>query len=192
MVYDVADTEGAPLPDAVAEAFRATGDMTAKRIQGFITKLRKYGIETRLFEYGDGKAGYIKRPEHDLKINKQSKETKEKPDYLIRVNKTHNANVQFATIAHELAHLFLGHLRADKFLKITDRSKLLYQTRELEAESVCYIVCRRNNVLPNSEAYLTNFVNKELEVEDTDVYALMKAAGQIETLLELAVHTKFS
>lgn len=35
LVYDVADTEGAALPNAVAEAFRATGDMTAKRILGF-------------------------------------------------------------------------------------------------------------------------------------------------------------
>lgn len=131
-----------------------------------------------MFDYGDGKAGYIKRPDHDLTTKSQSKDSKEKPDYLIRINQTHNANVQFSTLAHELAHLFLGHLGADKFLKITDRSNRLHSIEELEAESVCYIVCRRNHVLPNSEAYLTNFVNKELEVEDMDVYALVKARGR--------------
>lgn len=94
-------------------------------------------------------------------------------------------------MAHELAHLYLGHLGADKFLKIPDRKIKENKARELEAESVCYIVCHRNNVQPNSEAYLTGFVNDELQAEDMDLYALLKAAGQIETILDLVEHTSF-
>lgn len=191
LVYDVDDTDGDELPADVAEAFRATGEMTEKHIYGFISKLKKLGIDTKLIEYGDGHAGHIQRPEHDIHINKQSKEAKEKPDYQIRLNKCHNPNVQFATLAHELAHLYLGHLGADKFLKIPDRKTKEHKARELEAESVCYIVCHRNNVQPNSEAYLTGFVNDGLQTEDMDLYALLKAAGQIETILDLVEHTKF-
>ena len=102
---------------------------------------------------------------HDIDIKKQSTEKKEKPDYLIRLNKSHDANVQFATLAHELAHLFLGHLGFDKFLNIPDRRRLSHMIKELEAESVCYIVCHKNEVKPNSEAYLSSFVNDNLEVE---------------------------
>ena len=192
LVYDVKDTEGDELPVDVAQAFRATGGMTAERIQAFIYKLIKLGIDTKLIEYGDGHAGHIQqRPEHDLKINKQSIQVKEKPDYLIRLNKNHDPNVQFSTLAHELAHLFLGHLGADKFLKTPDRRNKCLKTKELEAESVCYIVCHRNNVIPNSEAYLTNFVDNKLQAEDMDLYALLKAAGQIETILDLVEHTSF-
>jgi hypothetical protein len=61
----------------------------------------------------------------------------------------------------------------------------------LEAESVCYIVCHRNNVKPNSESYLTDFVADNLQVDDLDLYALLKAAGQIETVLDLISHTSF-
>ena len=114
-----------------------------------------------------------------------------KPDYLIRLNKKHDCNVQFATLTHELAHLYLGHLGADKFLKTPDRQKKTHEIKELEAESVCYIVCCRNNVVPNSEAYLTNFVDDKLQAEDMDLYALLKAAGQIETILDLVEHTSF-
>jgi hypothetical protein len=192
LVYDIDDTEGEKLPDDVAAVFRATGTMTAKDIRLFIDRLLKFGIDTKLIEYGDANAGHIqKRPDHDFVTNRRSINAKEKPDYLIRLNKNHNPNVQFATLAHELAHLYLGHLGADKFLKIPARLNKSQDTRELEAESVCYIVCRRNNVVPNSESYLTNFVDDKLKTEDMDVYALLKAAGQIETILDLIGHTSF-
>lgn len=191
LVYDVDDTEGDKLPVDVAQAFRATGAMTQSRIQGFMSRLVKLGIDTNLIEYGDGHAGHIRRSEHGLTINKQSKQAKEKPDYSVRLNKIHDPNVQFATLVHELAHLYLGHLGADKFLKIPERLNKSHDTKELEAESVCYIVCQRNNIRPNSESYLKDFVNDKLSVEDMDLYALLKAAGQIETILDLAAHTSF-
>lgn len=191
LVYDVEDTEGEDLPTDVAQAFRATGTMTVERIQGFIEKLIKQGIDIKLIEYGDGHAGHIQRPEHDRQVIRQSIKAKEKPDYLIRLNKKHDANVQFATLAHELAHLYLGHLGADKFLKTPDRHKKNNDTMELEAESVCYIVCHRNNVKPNSEAYLMSFVDDKLQADDMDLHALLKAAGQIETILDLVEHTSF-
>ncbi len=94
-------------------------------------------------------------------------------------------------MAHELAHLYLGHLGADKFLKTPDRRNKNNDTMELEAESVCYIVCHRNKVKPNSESYLTNFINNKLQAADMDLHALLKAAGQIETILGLVEHTSF-
>lgn len=191
LVYDMDDTEGDDLPDSVAHAFKATGDITAIKLLKFIELAAKQGINVKKIEYGDANAGHIQRPEHDMTVSVQSKDAKQKPGYEIRLNNRHDANVQFATLAHELAHLYLGHLGEDKFLKITDRQTLTNKTSELEAESVCYIVCHRNGVKPNSDAYLSGFITGNENVESMDLYALLKAAGQIETLLGLVVHTSF-
>ncbi|SDY78168.1 hypothetical protein [Nitrosomonas sp. Nm33] len=197
LVYDAEDTDGPPLPYDVAEMFRAEGGMKEHRISRFIELLDRQGIETVQVEYGDGLAGNIERTGIALEVirqiprTKEARESKKKPHYLIRLNKTQNPNVRFATLIHELAHLYLGHLSGDGYLKIPDRSHLSPQDRELEAESVCYLVCHRNGVQPNSDRYLADYVHEGIKVERFDLYALLKAAGQIETLLDLAAHSRF-
>jgi len=189
LVYDVDDTEGDKLPENIAKAFKATGEMPASKFNVFTKLLARKGIELKLIEYGEAHAGHIAKP---IAINLQSTDVKQKPDYQIRINEVHEPKVQFATLTHELAHLFLGHLGMDKFLSIPDRQNLDHSTEELEAESVCYIVCHRNGVKPDSEAYLSSFVSDNMSVDKLDLYALLKAAGQIETILGLTVHTSFN
>ena len=106
-------------------------------------------------------------------------------------NRNHDPNVQFATVAHELGHLFLGHLGKDKYLNIPERPPLQHSQRELEAESLSYIVCARNGVLSQSESYLSTHVKSDTTVDQIDLYQVMRAAGQVETLLGLTAHTKY-
>jgi hypothetical protein len=197
LVYDAEDTEGPPLPHDVTEAFRATGSMTEHRISRIIELLGRHGIETLQIAYGDGLAGNIGKAENSMEVIRQipkikeAKDTKEKPHYRIRINKTHAPNVRFATLIHELAHLFLGHLGYDAYLKIPGRNNIPHELRELEAESVCFIVCRRNGVEPDSYRYLASYMHQNMTLEHLDLYAFLKAAGQIETLLDLAAHSRF-
>lgn len=197
LVYDVEDTEGDPLPNDVTEAFRAVGNLTEYRISRLLELLNRQGIETQQIEFGDGLAGNIAKPGNTLEVvkripkTKEKKDNKEKPHYRIRLNKTHNPNIRFATLIHELAHLYLGHLGEDDYLKIPDRSGLTHDYKELEAESVCYMICLRNGVAPDSDRYLAAYVHQDLIVEHFDLYSLLKSAGQIETVLELAAHSCF-
>jgi hypothetical protein len=55
-------------------------------------------------------------------VTQLGSEVRRKPDYWVRVDAKHDPNVQFATLAHELAHLYLGYWGPDRFLKIPDRS----------------------------------------------------------------------
>jgi antirestriction protein ArdC len=98
---------------------------------------------------------------------------------------------QFATLAHELGHLFLGHLGTDKKLDVKGRSHIKPAQKELEAESLAYLVCARNGVTSKSETYLANYVTKNTTIEHIDLYQILHAAGQVETLLGLAAHAKF-
>ena len=52
-------------------------------------------------------------------------------------------------------------------------------------------MCERNGVKSKSQTYLYNFVNANTTVDQIDVYQIMRAAGQVETLLGLAAHTQY-
>ena len=184
LVYDVDDTEGPELPEDVAQAFRATGVMTTEHFADFTRRLLQLGIDLKSIAYGDGRAGHIE-------IGRRSEDAKVRPQYRIRVNERHDANVRFATLAHELAHLYLGHLGPDKFLGIAKRLPLPHSQKELEAESVSYLVCTRNAVVSESEKYLANYVKTNATIENLDLYVMLKAAGQIEAALDLSEHTHF-
>lgn len=183
LVYDVQDTEGEDLPVGI-NAFSATGAMTAQRLTGFFDLLAKKHIIPDLIDAGDGRAGAIR-------IRVWSSDPEMPTVYRIAINKAHPPAVQFATLAHELGHLSLGHLGPNKALKIPDRHGTTFNNREIEAESVAYLVCHRNGVTPNSESYLSNFIASNQVADSIDLYQITRAAGQVESLLGLTAHTRF-
>ncbi len=191
-VYDVADTEGDPLPVEATDPFRAFGDMQEESIEQFGLLLSRSGIVLLCIDCGAGLAGNVQRNEPEgLEIINRSKDKKEKSSYIVRLNKSHNPNVQFVTLVHELAHLYLGHLGPDKALAIPERWIPDHDTAELEAESVSFLVCTRRGIHSNAEQYLAEFVKHNKTVERLDIYAVLKAAGKIETVLGLAETPQF-
>jgi hypothetical protein len=183
LVYDVADTEGEPLPDGVA-AFAAHGVVNAAALTGYAQKLIKKHVAWSEVDVGDGNAGSIK-------VVLRAAEPDLPTQYRMHVNRNHDPNVKFATVAHELGHLFLGHLGKDKYLNVPERPPILHAQKELEAESVSFIVCARNGVASQSESYLSHYVKDDTTVEHIDLYQVMRAAGQVEALLGLTAHTKY-
>jgi hypothetical protein len=142
------------------------------------------GINVKLIDSGDANAGRIE-------AKRRSTAKKERPDYQVRLNQNHDSNVQFVTLVHELGHLYLGHLGPDKHLSIDQRPKIDQPQRELEAESLAYLVCKRRGVQSKSESYLADYVKANVTVGSFDFYLLTKAAGQVETALGIAAHTLF-
>ena len=98
--------------------------------------------------------------------------------------------VQFSTLAHELGHLFLGHLGPDKKLNVPRRAAMTHTQREFEAESVAYLVCERNGIKVKSQTYLANYADRVTSLDSIDLYQVMRAAGQVETLLALNLQSQ--
>jgi hypothetical protein len=182
-VYDVQDTDGPPLPEDVAETFHATRPMTPDLMSECMRRLGSKGIYAKHMDTGDAHAGFI--------CAKRSDDKKVRPDYQLRINGNHEPATQFVTLTHELGHLYLGHLGEDKYLKIPDRSQLKHASREVEAESVAYLVCKRHGVASKSESYLADFVVANTTTDSLDLENLLKAAGQVETALGIAAQTRF-
>jgi hypothetical protein len=61
----------------------------------------------------------------------------------------------------------------------------------VEAESVSHIVCLRSKVQSNADSYLAGYLQPDVTVDDLNLYAILKAAGQVEVSLGLAAHTNF-
>lgn len=179
LVYDVLDTDG---PGPAPSVFTATGDIDAERMASFPPLLARERIDWHWMDKGDYCAGSIRIVER-YEDGSNS--------YRMNVNKNHSTPVQFSTLTHELGHLLMGHLGPDKRLKIKDRSGLTKEIRELEAESVSYIVCSRNEIESQAEAYLNGYVKENTEVDHLDVYGIMTAAGKIETMIKIATRTRF-
>ncbi len=182
-VYDSLDTEGEDLPKDVASFF-AQGVIDGISLSHFSRLLTKKGIEWIPLDAGDQKAGSIT-------VVRRSQASNQVGHYRLRVNRNHATNVQFSTLAHELGHLFLGHLGPDKYLNVPQRARPDHVQEELEAESVAYMVCARNGVQCHSHTYLANFVQQHTTIDSLDIYQIMRTAGQIETVLELTAHTKY-
>lgn len=135
---------------------------------GFGKRLAAKKIHCEEFDGGDGNAGSIR-------VVQRGASDKEPTIYQMLLNRNHAVSVRFVTLAHELGHLFLGHLGADKTLSVPRRQPLTYAERELEAESVAYVVAERSGVKSKSQTYLASFVKRETTIDDLDVYQVMRA-----------------
>ncbi|MDD4441801.1 MAG: ImmA/IrrE family metallo-endopeptidase [Kiritimatiellae bacterium] len=184
LVYDIADTEGRDLPESVLHAFIAKGPVQDSDIGHYLSLMAKESISCRLFDGGAGNAGSIR-------LDHITHKPKERHFYCMAVNRNHSAAVKFSTIAHELAHLLLGHLGKDARLNIPDRRGRTHDQVEIEAESVAYLICKRNGCDCNSDAYIYGYLKTHTTVDDLEIYQIMRAAGQIEALLGLTAHTRY-
>ncbi|MBI1333746.1 MAG: ImmA/IrrE family metallo-endopeptidase [Armatimonadetes bacterium] len=182
-VYDVQDTEGSDLPSDVT-AFWARGEITAAEIAKMSLNLTHKSIRVAFFDGGDNSAGSIQ-------VTGREEKPKPRGFYRMMVNRNHAPATQLVTIAHELGHLFLGHLGNDSELKVPNRTGLSHAQIELEAESVAYLVASRTGIESKSEKYLSNYVKDREIVGSLDLYNVVRAAGQVETILGLHRGTSF-
>jgi len=190
LVYDVLDTEGDPLPEDVSFV-PAKGDTTKDDIQHYLGLLKRNGIKHHFFDGGDNSAGSIEVTKNPVPKDVDKKKKAKPGEYLMRMNQNHSPVVQFSTLAHELGHLYLGHLGGDEARSIPERPPRNHAHKELEAESFAYLLCQRNGVECKSKTYLANYVKANDTIEILDVYQILKAVGHVEHLLKLNGHIRF-
>ena len=174
-VFDILNTEGRDVP-VDAFAFPTFGNLTDNRFTEFMRAVKKERIDVVALDAGDGQAGWIR-------LLAASTAKTGKNLYQLAYNRNHDAATRFVTVAHELAHLYLGHLGLDAGRRVPDRRDTPHALMEVEAEMAAYLVAMRNGLKPRSESYLANYKGA---FEDLNLYAVTRAANAVETAMGIA------
>ena len=103
--------------------------------------------------------------------------------YKIFVNEHADKSEEFASICHELGHLFCHHLTpfSNEMWKLRLVS---HEQKEFEAECVSYLVCERHGVSNRSWTYLSQWLDQNAEVPPISYENIFRAADTIEGMLK--------
>ena len=191
-VFDVSDTEpkeGAPsLPREVAQPFEVRGGRVGRELNQTIENAKRDGVEVIQREARSQSAGMIQPTQRrgllSITIRELPRiERLEVPlRYEVLLSSKLSAEARYATLVHELAHLYCGHLGTPNQGWWPDRRGLLKEVREFQAESVCYLVCRRLGIDNPSDEYLSNYVKVHEETPEISLDRVMTATGLIEQM----------
>ncbi|MEX2375764.1 MAG: ImmA/IrrE family metallo-endopeptidase [Dehalococcoidia bacterium] len=191
-VFDVSDTvpePGAPpLPPDVEKPFDVRGQRIGGQLERTIQNAARDGIEVHDSKIGSQGAGMI-GTSGARRVLRFPRRVRPAPEYVsvpvrydVMLNDAHSREAKYATLAHELAHLYCGHLGSPDTRFWPDRRFVDGDVEEFEAESVSYLVCRRLGIETRSEAYLSGYVQRHPEPPQISLECVLKAAGLIEQM----------
>ncbi len=191
-VYDVSDTEAGayamPLPPQVIDPFAVNYGSIGDELNCTIENAKRDGVMVSDQSAGSLRAGSIQTMEAGRNIKfiirrKPQLEEQAVPlHYGVLLNARQSKETQYATLAHELAHLYCGHLGTQNEKWWPDRRGMGHSIEELEAEFVCYLVCQRLGIENPSEKYLSTYVEDETQINNISLDSIIKAAALIEQM----------
>lgn len=197
VIFDIGDTMPMPtkekssfLPSsdeeilsAIERPFLTKGIISKIKLQNLLDNLVYSGIAKEDIQAGSNFAARIEiNSEHMLEY-KVSEDLSYffKNDYLISVNSKADNGELFASLCHELGHLFCHHL-PNKYGGWKTRYGLGHRVEEFEAETVSWLVCKRNGISTPSENYLAGYIQNG-EIPKISINSVLLAVNEIERLI---------
>ncbi len=181
-VFDIRDTEGSPFPSDLLKSVVSGNQLSEKIYSNTHQNCSLQGItvcETALHHDAKGTTDRItpalRKQYKDLNIQKDT-------SYLIHLNKTHRLEEKYSSLAHELGHIFCGHLGVDRYAWWPEREDLNISGEEIEAGCVAYLVCRRKGLQACSEKYLPHYVGANQEIPAFSLNAVLQAVSYVEEM----------
>lgn len=172
-VFELADTLPPQQRDPRVDPLAATGDFNPARLDALIERLgklksRELKIAVVDEDFGGNLAGRIVRQplgQNEKLAGSEGMSAiargEQDHEWRIKLNRRMTDQERFATLTHELGHLFCGHVgacvvdnpKADEY-GWPDRSGLPNSIMEIEAELVAWCVCDREGLVTGSPLYL--------------------------------------
>lgn len=185
-VFEVQDTEGdEPFPEKLLSPFKIPAENHEQACRNSLSKLLKRlpadGVSFHKADNGSCNAGSIgPAPDLPKKYQIYGKDKEVLVKYHLIVSKNLGVPETFATVLHELGHLYCGHLGTPDPSRWKSRIIKDKNIEEFEAECVSWIICSRMGIDSKSETYLHNYLNKNHAIPPISLDSVLKAAGMIE------------
>ena len=190
--FDVSDTE--PLPDAkplpreIEKPFDVRGGRVGKELERSVENAKRDGVRVVERDAGSQSAGQIDVAKSGVSVRFLVK-LRPEPTYRdvavryeLLLSAKHSPEAKYATLVHELAHLYCGHLGTPNARWWPDRRGLSEEIREFEAESVAFLICSRLGIDNPSDEYLSQYVKHTPKAPAISFDCVVKAAGLIERM----------
>ena len=191
-VFDVTDTEpeegSPPIPKGVAQPFEVRAGRVGGELSQTIENAKRDGVEVIQREAGSQSAGMIQPTRRKgflsiaVRVLPELKQLEVALRYEVLLSSKLSTEARYATLVHELAHLYCGHVGTPDPGWWPDRRGLSKEVREFEAESVCYLVCGRLGIDNPSDEYLGKYVKAHEETPEISLDRVMAATGLIEQM----------
>jgi hypothetical protein len=188
-VFDVSDTSplpGAPeLPESITNPFAIHRGKETGELDKTIENAMRDGVRVHQREFGAQFAGRIELARtRDVLNVPDDPFFKGKRDtvpvrYELLLNSRQSREEQYATLVHELGHLYCGHLGSPNKRYWQDRRGLDRQVVECEAESISYLVCNRLGIETPSAEYLAGYLGECGKTPLISLETVIKVAGLI-------------
>ena len=181
-LFDIQDTEGAPLPSNLLQP-REVDDQQLGKF--YTTTLHNAAVHSiAVYETdvdGDG-IDAVNRITPALRKKFQELNLPRDTSYLIFIDKTLPLAGRYASLAHGLGHIFCSHLGIDRHAWWPERGDLNIRGEALEAGSVAFLVCRRSGLRTNSEPFILQLSETYQKIPPLSLNAVIQAAAYIEDM----------
>lgn len=190
-VYDVSQTEalrGAPpLPSIVESPFAMRPMRAADAALRWMTENAKAdGVRVSYVPAGSQSAGCIRRTWtdeayqiFDLRGSRAKPPAPALIRYEVEINQTQSTTERLATLAHELGHLYCGHVGTHDEDLWPGRRDIGEHSAEIEAESVAWLLCQRLDETAVLPPYLHQHVEAGRPLPPYDLQRVLTAAGRL-------------
>lgn len=188
-VFDVADTEGQVLPPQIDKPFEVRGGRIGKELEHTLENVKRDGIRIHERKLGSQQAGSIRPADPRVPVYldfptsvKSGEKVRIAVLFELTINLDLSPEARYATLVHELAHIYCGHLGTPNKPWWPDRRGQPPRTQEFEAESVTYLVCARLGIDNPSAEYLASYTKTQDQVPDISLDSVIKAASLVEEM----------
>ncbi len=181
-VFDISDTEGDAVPPQQSAYALANRPLSADVFENTLHNCRVSGIIVREIQITDQstEAPIPITPEAVQKYGGLDLDAH--MSYLVLLRKDHSREAQYAALVHELAQIFCGHHGIHRLAWWQSRQNESDVVREIESESVAFIVCRRQGLIDMSDRFLSRFKEMDQPIPPVGLHAVLTATSYIEDM----------